>query len=101
VAGSFCTVCRARIPRGSRCKRHRLQSPSSRAWHQPGAAKLRAQVLARDRDRCRVCGATEQVEVHHIVAAADGGANEASNLVSLCAEHHRAAERGEISLSRL
>jgi 5-methylcytosine-specific restriction endonuclease McrA len=96
MPGSFCTVCRARIPRGSRCAGHRTVSPSARAWHQPGAAKIRERVLARDRHRCTRCGATERLEVHHVIPARDGGATTPANCVTLCADCHVAVERATV-----
>ncbi len=51
----------------------------------------RAKVLARDRHRCTTpgCGATRFLEVHHVVARADGGGNTLENLVTLCSRCHR------------
>jgi 5-methylcytosine-specific restriction endonuclease McrA len=94
---SFCVVCRKRISRGSRCADHAIRSPSNRAWHERGAPRIRQKVLDRDKG-CRLCGTTEDLTVHHIVAAADGGPTTPSNLLVLCSGHHEAVERGEISL---
>jgi 5-methylcytosine-specific restriction endonuclease McrA len=93
MAGSFCTVCRRRIPRGSRCSKHRTVSPSSKAWHEPGAARTRQKVLARD-GACFFCGTDERLQVHHIIPAAEGGATEPGNLTVLCEDCHREAEGG-------
>ena len=92
MPGSFCTICRKRIEKGSRCKRHRILSASSRSWHEPGAQQVRARVLDRDGGRCVRCGATEGLEVHHLVAAADGGPTTPANLVVLCLDCHLRAE---------
>jgi 5-methylcytosine-specific restriction endonuclease McrA len=93
VPQSFCTVCRRRIPKGSRCKRHpKPPSPSSRAWR--GASAVRQEVLNRDRG-CRLCGRTEDLQVHHVVPARDGGATEASNLLVLCGYCHLRVEKDE------
>jgi 5-methylcytosine-specific restriction endonuclease McrA len=91
MPGSFCTVCRARIAKGSRCKRHIVQSPSNRSWHERGAARTRRRVIDRD-GGCVVCGATADLQVHHVVGAADGGLTAWDNLVVLCVEHHLEAE---------
>jgi hypothetical protein len=53
---------------------------------------LRAQVRRRDGNRCVVCGATERLSVHHVVAAVDGGRDTLDNLVTLCVTHHRRAD---------
>jgi 5-methylcytosine-specific restriction protein A len=53
-------------------------------------AKLRAAVRARD-GGCVRCGATDGLEVHHVVPLAHGGGNEPANLETLCHACHRAA----------
>jgi 5-methylcytosine-specific restriction endonuclease McrA len=67
-------------------------SASSRAWHERGAARLRRQLLSSPAAGCAVCGSTDQLEVHHIVAARDGGPTTPDNLVVLCRRHHLEAE---------
>lgn len=44
-------------------------------------------VLARD-TRCRYCGTTRNLHVHHIVYRSQGGGNEPTNLITLCVAHH-------------
>ena len=82
-----CLNCRALIASGSYCARCRLRNGSTRAWRE-----LRAQVLARDRWACVVCGAPA-TEVDHIIAVKDGGSDDPWNLRSLCAEHHAEIHR--------
>jgi hypothetical protein len=55
------------------------------------APRVRREVLARDRHRCRApgCGRTRFLEVHHVVPRERGGTNAAANLVTLCAACHR------------
>lgn len=51
------------------------------------AASVRFEVLRRDGYRCRYCGATPpDVALHldHVVAVANGGTNDAANLVTAC-----------------
>lgn len=43
---------------------------STARWQQARAAARR-----RDGNRCRHCGSTEKLEVHHIVSLANGGAS--------------------------
>jgi 5-methylcytosine-specific restriction endonuclease McrA len=90
--GSFCVVCRRRIVKGSRCKQHALKSPSNRAWHEPGATRTRLRVLNRDDFRCTRCGSTRDLEVHHIVGAAEDGPTTPENLIVLCHDCHVEAE---------
>jgi HNH endonuclease len=61
---------------------------------------VRRAVLHRDQHRCRVPGCKNAtfLDVHHIEARADGGRNDAENLVTLCGMHHRAAHRGQLVL---
>jgi 5-methylcytosine-specific restriction endonuclease McrA len=89
-----CLVC-GRLTEKSRCPDHpRARAPSTRAWHAPGAAKLRRRILRRDGYLCTRCGRLA-AHVHHIIPAAAGGSNDPSNLTSLCADcHRRAHENG-------
>ena len=63
---------------------------------------LRRAVLMRDQRRCRAPGCTHAtfVDVHHVRPRAEGGRNEASNLLTLCGAHHRAVHRGELLIER-
>jgi hypothetical protein len=56
-------------------------------------ARVRRQVLERDRFRCRGagCGRTRFLAVHHLVPREAGGGNEPENLVTLCEGCHRTA----------
>jgi RuvA, C-terminal domain len=62
---------------------------------------LRRSVLTRDR-HCRVpgCNYATFVDVHHVQPRAEGGRNEALNLLTLCGAHHRAAHRGQLLIER-
>ncbi|HUS27510.1 MAG TPA: HNH endonuclease signature motif containing protein, partial [Kofleriaceae bacterium] len=62
------------------------------------AKALKRHVLHRDGYRCRVpgCGATANVDCHHIIFREDGGANEAPNLIALCEGHHLALHEGSL-----
>jgi 5-methylcytosine-specific restriction endonuclease McrA len=51
-----------------------------------GAANLLAQGC------CRVCGSTRDLEVHHVISAAEGGRTTPENLVVLCRDHHLEVE---------
>ena len=63
---------------------------------------LRRAVLMRDQRRCRAPGCTHAmfVDVHHVQPRAEGGRNEASNLLTLCGTHRRAVHRGELLIER-
>lgn len=52
-------------------------------------AALRAEVYARDRDRCRWCGATNRgKDLHHIEYRKGYSYDVAPNLITLCRLHH-------------
>jgi HNH endonuclease len=81
------TVCSVPgCPHARPCPVHRdtRRRGSTRAWR-----RLRDQVLARDRYRCRECGAPAR-DVHHVLPRSAGGRDEAANLRSLCRRCHAA-----------
>jgi 5-methylcytosine-specific restriction endonuclease McrA len=53
--------------------------------------RIRREVLARDRHRCRVpgCERTFFLEVHHVVPRSRGGSHGPENLLTLCGSCHR------------
>lgn len=66
--------------------------------HEPGRRykssippRVRREVLARDRHRCRRkgCNHNRFLAIHHIVPRAKGGTNDPANLVTLCSACHR------------
>lgn len=65
--------------------------------------KVRAAVLRRARGRCEYCGTpgfvcangTRYVECHHIIALANDGTDRLTNVIALCATHHREAHFGK------
>jgi 5-methylcytosine-specific restriction endonuclease McrA len=59
------------------------------------ADESRLEVLKRDGWRCQQCGAHKNLQVHHIVHRSQLGASTTENLITLCAECHR-AEHGEM-----
>lgn len=65
-------------------------------------AAFRDAVFARDGYRCVLCGQEAQ-DAHHLLERRlfDDGGYQADNGVSLCAEHHLAAERTEVSPDEL
>ena len=54
----------------------------------PDWENIRQLVLRRDKHRCRQCGSSQNLDVHHLVALKDGGSNDLPNLVTLCRECH-------------
>lgn len=61
----------------------RPRNPMRRAWDAI-AATVRPRVLERDGYCCVYCGATERLEVDHVIPIARGGTNEMENLQALC-----------------
>ena len=64
--------------------------------------RVRKAVELRARGNCEKCGkpgfrksdGTPYVETHHIIALANEGADRVSNVIALCADHHREAHYG-------
>lgn len=54
----------------------------------PLPAKLRRTIKDRDGWRCVRCWSPDYLEVHHVVAVADGGPDDPENLVTLCSRCH-------------
>ena len=50
----------------------------------------RETALARDNRRCRICGAEDNLHVHHLIPRHLGGPDEAGNLITRCAACHAA-----------
>jgi len=64
------------------------------------APALRRRVLLRDAGRCVVPGCRHAVfvDIHHLEPKAEGGSNDAENLATLCAAHHRAVHSGRLTI---
>jgi hypothetical protein len=80
----YCNLCNEVVPANeylAHRRRHRERKGSSSQWR-----KLRQQILARDGHRCTVCGATENLEVHH--RDSNWKNNDPSNLVVRCLAHN-------------
>lgn len=76
-----------------------MSNPDIRAWgyqHGPnyGYESTKTHVLARDKYKCRICGASfkgrsgKSLHVHHIVFRSNGGSDDIENLVTLCEDCH-------------
>lgn len=102
MISSTCLVCGATVPVGqSRCGRHRTgRATRRRRGGGAGIERFRAAVLAaagyqceaiENGARCEVTGA-RNLEAHHEVGVAAGGANAAENGRALCHAHHLAIE---------
>lgn len=50
--------------------------------------RLRGKILERDGYKCRICGSSENLEVHHMQALVYHGKSKEENLVTLCEECH-------------
>jgi len=61
-----------------------------------GRKRSHHEILARDGYRCVVpgCSSYRNLEVHHVVFRSEGGSDDPSNLVTLCAWHHREGVHG-------
>jgi 5-methylcytosine-specific restriction endonuclease McrA len=78
-----CRDCLRAYERDKRA-RQANRARSSMAWQ-----NARAAARKRDGERCRQCGSTDRLEVHHIKPLAEGGDRyELSNLTTLCHDCH-------------
>jgi hypothetical protein len=57
--------------------------------------KLRLSVLERDGRKCLLCGATQDLEIDHVIPVTDGGKSEIENLQTLCHRCHH-ADKGSL-----
>jgi len=64
----------------SRIKRKRAKNPMPEG--------LRDAVIASDGGKCRKCGISNDLHVHHILYRSQGGKHLAENLITLCRECH-------------
>ncbi len=55
---------------------------------------LRQRVLERDGWHCQYCGRGEHLEIHHLRSRAQMGADNQSNLITLCVLCHRRVHLG-------
>ena len=70
-------------------------------------SRVRNDVLARANGACEFCGETgfpkmdgmAYLETHHVISLSEQGADTVTNVIALCANHHRQAHFGEIWIS--
>ncbi len=89
--------CPRLVTHGSYCPIHQKQRERAKNAKRGSAINthLRNTIRARDGYRCRLCGSTVGIEVHHIRALADGGhPTDPSNLILLCRDCHRRQHGG-------
>jgi hypothetical protein len=58
---------------------------------------LKEQLLVLYNGECAICHYSTIIETHHIIPVHKGGLTIITNLITLCPNHHREAERGMIS----
>lgn len=81
MASRFCPYCRQVIP-AAEFARHR----ATVHLHRRTSKRLKRMVLARDRHRCTVCGATAPLEIHHLNE--DPTDDRPENLETRCRAHN-------------
>lgn len=62
--------------------------PGKRSLRTIAPSRRRA-VLRRDSHRCRRCGSSRFLEIHHVKAVGQGGGNSVEILITLCSRCHR------------
>lgn len=66
----------------------------------PVPTKIRNFLLVASKHQCSICQ-THPVDVHHIVAVADGGTNDLDNLMTVCPNHHRDYHSGKFTIEQM
>jgi 5-methylcytosine-specific restriction endonuclease McrA len=69
----------------------RLARRETRFRRPATSSTIRRRVKTRDGFRCRWCGRTTDLEVHHVLYVSQGGPDYDSNLITLCLRHHQEA----------
>lgn len=91
VCGADCLE--ALVTRARRRHTNRVDSRARRKTTRNGRSdsipfSVRAQVRRRDHERCRMCGTSDNLQVHHITYRSQGGSDDPTNLITLCVYHH-------------
>ncbi len=72
----------------------RLREDPAEPNHEPIPNEVREHILRRDEHACTNCSCRFDLHVHHLQARADGGSNDAANLLCLCLQCHTSLHRG-------
>ena len=72
------------LPTTNHCYRPPLRNPAIRLQFNRRRAKHYRALVDRDGERCRHCGATQNLTIDHVVAIINGGGNDLANLQLLC-----------------
>jgi 5-methylcytosine-specific restriction endonuclease McrA len=96
----YCLDCRGHHESGYSCPQRearRYRTSAARRVRGRHAWRLaREAARRRDGNRCRGCGSSKALAVHHVVSLADGGEKYAlDNLITLCKECHAERHRGD------
>jgi 5-methylcytosine-specific restriction endonuclease McrA len=96
----LCLTCNAHHPVGYRCPKveaKRYQASAARKARGRHAWRVaRAAARQRDGNRCRRCGGTQRLQVHHLIPISEGGERYAlDNLITLCSGCHAQQHGGE------
>ena len=62
--------------------------------------KIRDFILVASKHQCSICQSAT-VDVHHIIAAVDGGTNDLDNLMTVCPNHHRDYHDGKFTIEQM
>lgn len=77
-----------------------LKTEIAEERRQPIPAAMRRAVLARDGQRCVICGHRGSLHLHHVKPVAEGGPNATGNLVTLCPNCHMAVHQGLVEVRK-
>jgi HNH endonuclease len=99
VTLKFCLDCNGHHDSAYSCPqreaRHYRTSAARKARGRHAWRLARTAARQRDGQRCRGCGGTQRLQVHHVIPISEGGERYAlSNLVTLCRDCHNARHGG-------
>ena len=88
--GHVCNVeCRdVAVKKARNVSRMRMQPTNLGGQRPQPTAARKAQVRARDGNRCRFCQTTMNLHIHHIRYRSEQGTHVETNLITLCMAHH-------------
>ena len=66
----------------------------------PVPTKIRNFLLVASKHQCSICQ-SNTVDVHHIIAVANGGTNDLDNLMTVCPNHHRDYHSGKFTIEQM
>jgi 5-methylcytosine-specific restriction endonuclease McrA len=91
----YCEACYSRGRRNGSIPKKTGHVKNERYLKKEEFKKVKEYILDRDNYKCVQCGSVYRIQVHHIKEMAEGGSNNANNLITLCYHCHMKKHEGE------